>query len=1403
MFKSWFAAPPVAEEEGGESTARRRSSLSKRFSGMLRPSNSFNAAAATPVDSEALGGGEVSTTANRRRLIVSQSFKSRTLPIDFAAAAALGMDQEDLARTRALTSQYERDGSTNNLVGEASTSPAPAPPPSDDLGLEKQIWIEREPWELADVVAFSKDKTRVTVLLPSTGQVINALREETRGFDQTHLSSEIADLGLLNDLHEASTLSVLQQRFLHGKTYTTIGHVLISLNPYEQLPNAFPMPYLSPEPHLFQVTKTALEDASGQSHSILINGESGAGKTESAKQCMRYLSQSTKSLNPSAEGAEVRRAVTQTTPLLEAFGNAKTVKNANSSRFGRYVQLLLGEQSEICGSVVSNFLIEANRVCATPAQERNFHIFYYLVVGLDSKRKQQWHLSSDPNDFAYLRGFAFESSTEDDDLAKRFLETSAALESVGASDYERNGIWSVLALILRLGDITFSENGEGKAVAASGVSQAASILESTPELLAKALTVRQIETGRAKEVTEIPMDLARAEYSRDGLAKALYSKLFDWIVGKANRGTKPPSYKSFIGVLDMMGFEVLGENSFEQLLINYSSEVLQSVFNDSALAGEKKLYLEEGVDSSRLVLNDNAKLLELFTQGIFATLDDITALGGSDETVLGKLADKNRNNPDFCLDQFHAQSQFIVKHFAGPVQYSIAHFVEKNKGSFFNTLGRLVQGGKGFVAEELVQSFAQQQQRGSVSKQFRDSLDQMMQVILQTQCHFVRCIRPNMTGEARKFDALAVNDQLLRLGVFEAVRLRREGFPIRVHFAELPKRYPALSPSPLEDVKTQCEEVLIAGLGLDTKGIKWQLGTKSQVFLSARAFLELDLEVHRRQVLEEQRVAKLAKEERDRLHELARLERERIEQLERDRLAEIHRKHLEQQELERLRLEEEARQREIALELHRQKLEEERIKLERIRAEELRMRLENERLEAQRAEEERATRNRAAIRIQSVARMQTQVKSFRVLVAAERARVKELKRLARLKQLAREKADREYRASVRIQAFIRASLVRKRYQVLKSKRQAYAKCLRPNEIVVKDSLVVRVVVNDLFRAADQVLKANGKLSTAAQRLPDSMNHKKRYQLLLTRSPTSCSLVIVTCNTCEIKDEIIVLDESSHAQAQARKKKKAGNVIKSLLQGAASADQGDAAAYRLIAVSSSSRDFVVAKHKTEWDLCDLQGDALSWVALLKDDGKQIPTTFELLTGSFYAQEKIAFIESETSKIIVKQGAMLVQRLGLLDKKPYWEKRWLVLDEDRLQLFKGQSNPYAERELVFSDDVQVRVESAKLFKLALVRNEEELGENMQFRLQCNTQQEFEDWVFAFGVAADRAKKQLSEANAAAVHHPLQQRALAKKPAPVATSPTATSVLPASAKKKFDANAFKSAFKEADKATLANNQ
>ncbi|KAH9261185.1 hypothetical protein BASA81_000889 [Batrachochytrium salamandrivorans] len=1387
MFKSWFAAPPLPEE-GGEPIARRRSSLSKRFSGMLR-----TAATTAPVDSEALGG-EISTTTNRRRLIVSQSFKSRTLPLDLAVAA--GMDQEDLARTRALTSQYERDGSTSNAGGEAALSTTEM----DDLGLEKQIWIEREPWELADVVAFSKDKTRVTVLLPSTGQIINALREETRGFDRTHLSSEIADLGLLNDLHEASTLSVLQQRFLHGKTYTTIGQVLISLNPYEQLPNAFPVPYTSSEPHLFQVTKSALEDVSGKSHSILINGESGAGKTESAKQCMRYLSQSTKSLNSTIEGAEVRRAVTQTTPLLEAFGNAKTVKNSNSSRFGRYVQLLLGNQSEICGSIVSNFLIETNRVCAIPNQERNFHIFYYLVIGLDTKRKQQWHLSSNPNDYAYLQGFTFESSTEDDELAKKFLETSAALESVGALDDERNGIWSVLALILKLGDITFVENEDGKAMVVSGVSQAASVLESTPELLGKALTVRQIETGRNKEITEIPMNLDRAEYSRDGLAKVLYSKLFDWIVYKANQGTQPKSYKSFIGVLDMMGFEILTENSFEQLLINYSSEVLQSIFNDSALAGEKKLYIEEGVDSSQLVLNDNSNLLQLFVHGVFSILDDITILGGTDEIVLGKLADKNRTNPDFCLDQFHAQSQFIIKHFAGPVQYTIVNFVEKNKGTFFNTLGRLVQDGNGFIARELVQSL-QQQRGGTVSKQFRDNLDRMMQVILQTECHFIRCIRPNMMGLARKFDAMAVNDQLLRLGVLEAVRLRREGFPIRVHFAELPKRYPTLLPSPLEDIKVQCEEVLIAGLGLDTKGVKWQLGTKSQVFLSARAFLELDLEVHRRQVLEEQRVAKLAKEERDRLNELARLERERLEQLERDRLAEIQRKRLEQEEMERLRLEEEARQREIALELQRQKLEEERMKLERIRAEELRMRLENERLEAQRAEEERVKRNQAAIQIQSVARMQTQIKSFRVLITAERARVKELKRLAQLKQQAREKAQREYRASVHIQAFIRASLVRKRYQVLKSKRQAYAKCLRPNEIVVKDSLVVRVVVNDLFRAADQVFKANGKLNTAAQRLPDSMNHKKRYQLLLTRSPTSCSLVIVTCNTCEIKDEIVVLDESNNVQTR---KKKAGNVIKSLLQGTASLDQGDAAAYRLIAVSSSSRDFIVAKHKTEWDLCDLQGNALSWVALLKDDGKQIPTTLELLTGSFYAQEKIAFIECETSKIIVKQGAMLVQRLGVLDKKPYWEKRWLVLDEDRLQLFKGQSNPYAERELVFSDDVQVRVESSQLFKLALVRNEEELGENMQFRLQCNTQQEFEDWVFAFGVAADRAKKQLTQANAAAVHHPLQQRALAvaKKPTLVTTSATA-SALPASAKKKFDANAFKSAFKEADKATLANNQ
>lgn len=1329
-----------------------------------------------------------------RSLLPSDS-SSRSL-LDRRLQSLQHTDNEETSRrVRAVSEQYEVDTDDRETRSRSQSS-------VEGYGDKARIWapdMPRTPWVLTERVALSKDKTRVTLLFTETGQIKSFLREETRGFHESHLGAGVEDLGTLNDLHEASALAVLANRFKKDFVYTNIGDVLISINPYCVLPNAFPIPFDLKQPHLFQVAQKVFQDLS-KSHSILINGESGSGKTVAAGHVVRFLSQ-----QKSSASAEVRRAVAQTTPLLEAFGNANTSANPNSSRFGKYMQILFAGSKEIVGLKMTHFLLETNRVVARASGERNFHIFYDICFGLDSKSKSALFISNDPNDHAYLKGFTLVNAAEDDELAKRFLEITAAMEAVGITEAQRKGIWTALALILRLGDVVFEETTNDACRVSKGVKEIASIMCVEEKALESALTTRIIETGKAHDVTEIPLTMHGAQESCSGLARALYSTVFDWIVERANHGTFSKEFSASVGVLDMMGFEVLPvgvQNSFEQLLINYSAETLQAVFNQAVLKSEKRFYDEEGVDSSKLQLDDNSRLLRMFNDGIFSVLDDVSILGTADEHVLLlKIQEKNKAVPEFCVDPFNPSDRFIVKHFAGPVSYSANGFLDKNRGTFFNVMRRLLSKGKGFACEDLLKSEAANSsssissKRATVSKKFRDSLQTMMEMIRSTQCHFVRCIRPNSTSVPKEFNALMVNDQLLRLGVYEAVRLRREGFPVRVPFEDIVDRYRILVTSKnVNTDKEKCAIILSKGLGQASRGVKWELGQKNHAFLSARAFIELDLDVARRK-----------RDEEIRLENIARIERERLERQAAEAAAAAAKR----------AAEEDAKRRAAE--------EAERKRLERMREEEARLRKQREAEEAKRADEERKRRFVAATKIQSIVRMRINFTRFKVLVIEHR----------------------RVHAVIILQKHARGLLVRWRMATLKKNTKPFRKALRPGEVVLKSTLVVRMQAHELFRAVDSIMGAGGRVAGVARKATIDLNtlivpiahhnypitlglqEKKRFNLLLTRGPQGTSLLLVDPKKFAVKDEIMITQRLAAAAPVAKTsglgagmRRRLSNLSMAGVAATAAATADDTT--RLRAVASSTRDFVVAKGKSEWVLTDLLGGAGQWVQLLKDDGKKIPVVCDVLTTDFFYRDANT---DSAGRIIVKQGELSIKSTNLHDANN-WDKRWFVLDERYLMIYKGQTNVLPVLEINLDDHVEVRVapkgSEIKPFVISLCVSMDDEDEARDYRLQCATQVEFDAWLAGLSVALDRAKKQAAEeranlgASLAGDTDHLLVRLIMKQAEHGTgaeatrkivenhkkTSPTSASTASTNTKKKgFDAQAFKKAFKEADKVVLAN--
>eukprot|EP00921_Rhytidocystis_pertsovi_P020999 GHVQ01033545.1.p1 GENE.GHVQ01033545.1~~GHVQ01033545.1.p1 ORF type:complete len:823 (-),score=114.93 GHVQ01033545.1:582-3050(-) len=611
------------------------------------------------------------------------------------------------------------------------------------------------------------------------------------------------DIGSLPHTNIPSVLDFLRARFLKNMIYTTADPLVVAINPFRDLGLATQevintyrdtadMSRLPP--HVFYTSRRALEDmhAVNKSQTIIVSGESGAGKTEATKQMMRFFA----SAKSGALDTRIQTAVMAANPVLEAFGNAKTVRNNNSSRFGRFMQLQVAKEGGIeYGSVVA-FLLEKSRLLTQENDERSYHIFYQMIKGADADTKAKLHIK-DINGYNFINP-ACTSVDNMDDVAE-YKDVVGSLESMKLSKDEQWALWSIVSGVLLLGNVEITaKERQGVEMAADISGAGAEVLKQACELLflpydkvVHELTVKTTYAGGQQILgvwTKEDSCMLAAS-----LAKAMYEKLFLWIITTLNKTIEPPGgWSFFMGMLDIFGFEVFKNNSLEQLFINVTNEMLQKNFTDIVFERETKLYKDEGVSAAELVFTSNKVVIEALTgkkQSLLSTLEDqCLAPGGSDEKFVGAVYTTLKGNTKLRPAKVGGNINFLVTHTIGDIQYCGDSFLYKNKDVLRVELMEIVQVSENPVSAALFAGIVME--KGKMAKgaligsQFMAQLNALMALINSTEPHFVRCVKPNDTKKPLDWSSSKTLIQLHALSILEALQLKSLGFSYRRPFPE-------------------------------------------------------------------------------------------------------------------------------------------------------------------------------------------------------------------------------------------------------------------------------------------------------------------------------------------------------------------------------------------------------------------------------------------------------------------------------------------------------------------------------------------------------------------------------------------------------------------------------------------
>ncbi|XFG10788.1 hypothetical protein AB1E19_014412 [Capra hircus] len=625
----------------------------------------------------------------------------------------------------------------------------------------------------------------------------------------------VEDMTQLEDLQETTVLANLKTRFERNLIYTYIGSILVSVNPYqmfgiygpEQVQQYSGRALADNPPHLFAIANLAFAkmlDAK-QNQCIIISGESGSGKTEATKLILRYLAAMSQK-----RGVTRQIKILEATPLLESFGNAKTVRNDNSSRFGKFVEIFL-EGGVISGAITSQYLLEKSRIVFQARNERNYHIFYELLAGLPAQLRQAFSLQEAETYYYLNQGGNCEISGKSD--ADDFRRLLAAMEVLGFSAEDQDSIFRILASILHLGNVYFEKDETdaqevASVVSAREIQAVAELLQVSPEGLQKAITFKVTETMREKIFT--PLTVESAVDARDAIAKVLYALLFSWLIARVNALVSPQKGALSIAVLDIYGFEDLSFNSFEQLCINYANESLQYLFNKIIFQEEQEEYMREQIDWREVTFADNQpciNLLSLKPYGILRILDDQCCFPqATDHTFLQKCHYHHGANPLYSKPKMPLP-EFTIKHYAGKVTYQVHKFLDKNHDQVRQDVLDLFVRSRTRVVAHLFSSHAPQaapQRLGksssvsrlykahTVAAKFQQSLLDLVEKMERCNPLFVRCLKPNHKKEPGLFECDVVTAQLRYSGLLETVRIRKEGFPVRLPFQVFIDRYRCL-----------------------------------------------------------------------------------------------------------------------------------------------------------------------------------------------------------------------------------------------------------------------------------------------------------------------------------------------------------------------------------------------------------------------------------------------------------------------------------------------------------------------------------------------------------------------------------------------------------------------------------
>ncbi|XP_075461388.1 myosin-10-like isoform X4 [Ascaphus truei] len=763
-----------------------------------------------------------------------------------------------------------------NLMGNTATQA--------DWTAKRQVWVpsEKHGFEAASVKEERGDE--VVVELAENGKKVVINKDDVQKMNPPKFT-KVEDMAELTCLNEASVLHNLKDRYYSGLIYTYSGLFCVVINPYKNLPiytEQIVEMYRGKKrheipPHIYAISETAyrsmLQDREDQS--ILCTGESGAGKTENTKKVIQYLAHvasSHKGRKEHTAPGELEHQLLQANPILEAFGNAKTVKNDNSSRFGKFIRINFDVAGYIVGANIETYLLEKSRAIRQAKDERTFHIFYQLLSGAGEHVKTDLLLEAF-NKYRFLSNGSLPIPGQQD--KEIFQETLESMKIMGINHEEIMSMLKMVSAVLQFGNIIFRKerNTDQASMPDNTAAQKlCHLLGLNVTEFTRAILMPRIKVGR--DYVQKAQTKEQADFAVEALAKALYERLFRWLVHRINRALDRTKRQgaSFIGILDIAGFEIFELNSFEQLCINYTNEKLQQLFNHTMFILEQEEYQREGIEWNfidfGLDLQPCIDLIERAANppGVLSLLDEECWFPkATDKSFVEKVSQELGTHPKFQKPrQLRDKADLSIIHYAGKVDYKADEWLMKNMDPLNDNVATLLhQSTDKFTAElwkdvdrivgldqvsgmsEMTFGSTYKTKKGmfrTVGQLYKESLSKLMSTLRNTNPNFVRCIIPNHEKKAGKLEPQLVLDQLRCNGVLEGIRICRQGFPNRIIFQEFRQRYEILTPNAIPkgfmDGKQACAQ-MIKALELDPN--LYRIG-QSKIFFRAGVLAHLEEE---------------------------------------------------------------------------------------------------------------------------------------------------------------------------------------------------------------------------------------------------------------------------------------------------------------------------------------------------------------------------------------------------------------------------------------------------------------------------------------------------------------------------------------------------------------------------------